>query len=151
MRRRNFISSIILLAIAMAIILEAKKLPFGTLGSPNMGFFPLILGTLLAILSVILFGQATKEKGEGSILTGVTSGSWKKIGLAAVALFAFAFLFEFLGYMISTFLLIAFLSLAIGSQKWWLAILAAFISSVVSYLIFGLLLGASLPAGILGV
>ena len=68
-----------------------------------------------------------------------------------MALFAFAFLFEFLGYMISTFLLIAFLSLAIGSQKWWLAILAAFISSVVSYLIFGLLLGASLPAGILGV
>ena len=73
------------------------------------------------------------------------------MGLALGALFAFAFLFEHLGYIITTFLLIAFLLRAIEPQKWWVVILVAFLCSLVSFLVFGLLLNIQLPPGILGI
>lgn len=150
-RQRDVISSIILLAIAMTILLETKKMPIGTPSSPNMGFFPFILGVLLAISSLLLLWKAIREKKGGTSVGEARSGSLKGVGLAVGALFAFAFLFEFLGYMICTFLLISFLLLTVGSQKWWLALLIGFISSLASFLIFGLLLGAELPVGILKV
>jgi len=141
-------SSIILLVIATTIVLETRKSPIGSLREPDMGFFPLILGVLLAIFSLLLLWKAIGEKRRGT-MGGVKSGGLKRISLAAVGLFAFAFLFEFLGYMICTFLLISFLLFIVGSQKWWLAILVGFVSSLGSFLLFSLLLGASLPAGIL--
>ncbi|MFC1815728.1 tripartite tricarboxylate transporter TctB family protein [Thermodesulfobacteriota bacterium] len=151
MRQRAFMSSIILLAIAMTILLETRKLPIGSPSSPNMGFWPLILGVLLAILSLLLIWKAIKEKGEERSISEEISASPKGPILALGALFAFAFLFEFLGYMICTFLLLSFLLFTFSTQKWWLSLLVAFISSIVSYLMFVRLLGAPLPVGILGV
>jgi len=74
---------------------------------------------------------------------------WKRIGLAIGALVAFGLLFETLGYILSTFLFIAFLLRAVERQKWWLVVVVAFCTSLVIYLLFGLLLNTPLPAGIL--
>lgn len=150
MWQRELISSIILLLIAMVILIESGRLPFGSLRSPKMGFFPFILGILLGILSLFLLVQAIKEKEKRGSSARVRSQGLKRVSMTLGSVLAFIFLLEPLGYIISTFVLMAFLLLVIGSQKWWIAILVAFISSVVSFLIFGLLLGASLPAGILG-
>jgi putative tricarboxylic transport membrane protein len=151
MRRRNFISSIVLLAITFAIFLEISRMPIGTSGRPQEGFFPFILAILLTILSVILLWQAMKEKNGKKSIVEVRSGGLKRVGLAVGALFAFAILLDFLGYIVSTFLLIAFLLRTIEPQKWWIVIVVAFLCSLVSFLVFGLLLEAQLPSGILGI
>lgn len=151
MRQRNFISSIVLLAIAFATFLKISRIPIGTPGRPQVGFYPFILAILLTILSVLLLWQAIKEKNGKKSTAEVRSGGLKRIGLAVGALFAFAFLLDLLGYIISTFLLIAFLLRAIEPQKWWLVIVVAFLCSLVSFLVFGLLLDAQLPPGILGI
>lgn len=150
MRRRDVISGIALLALALAILFEAGRLPFGGLSSPRPGFFPLILAIILAIFSLLLLGQAIKEEREkeaSPFLPGTRN--WKRLGLAIGALFAFGLFFESLGYIISNFLFIAFLLRAVERQKWWLVVVVAFSTSLVSYLIFGLLIKAPLPAGIL--
>lgn len=125
-------------------------MPIGTPGRPQVGFYPFILAILLTILSVLLLWQAIKEKKGGGSTGEVRSGGLKKIGLAMGALFAFAFLLDLLGYIISTFLLIAFLLRAIEPQKWWIVIVVAFLCTLVSFLVFNLLLEAQLPPGILG-
>jgi hypothetical protein len=58
MRRTDFISAVTLLALALAVLLEASKLPFGRVGSPQAGFFPLILAAFLAIFSLVFLAQA---------------------------------------------------------------------------------------------
>lgn len=149
MGRKGVISAVTLLALALAALLEASKLTFGTLSSPQAGFFPLILAPILAGFSLLLLGQAIKGRQEGASTFQIGPGTWQRIGLAMGALLAFGLVFETLGYITSTFLLIAFLLRGVERQKWWLVVVVAFSTSLVSYLIFGLLLNTPLPAGIL--
>jgi putative tricarboxylic transport membrane protein len=149
MRRANLISAVTLLGLALATLLEVSKLPFGRLNAPQAGFFPLILALLLAVCSLVLLAQSIggpKEKSAASQGAAI----WKKIVLALAALAVFGVLFESLGYIISTFLFIAFLLRAVERQKWSLVVVVAFLTSLTTYLVFGLLLNTPLPGGILG-
>lgn len=151
MKRRNLVSAIILLALSVGTLLETRKLPIGTLTSPQSGFFPLILAICLGIFSLVLLGQAIKEKPEGETISWVNPGGWKGLSLTVGALFVFAIFFEWLGYLISIFLLMTFLLGAIGNKRWWFVIMISLLSTLASYLIFGILLKAPLPEGILGI
>jgi putative tricarboxylic transport membrane protein len=150
MGQRQLFSSIVLLVIAFATFFETSKLPIGVPGKPQTGFYPLILAILLTTLSLLLLWQAIKKKKRKEGGTAEAKlGGLKRVGLALGALFAFAFLFERLGYIITTFLLITFLLRAIEPQKWWVVILVAFLCSLISFLVFGMLLDMQLPQGIL--
>jgi hypothetical protein len=54
-----------------------------------------------------------------------------------------------LGYLVTTFLFVAFLLRIVERKSWAQAGAVALSASLVSYIIFGLLLGAPLPAGFL--
>jgi putative tricarboxylic transport membrane protein len=150
MKKRNLVSGIVLLVFSIGTLFESRKLEIGALSSAQTGFFPFILSILLAILSLILLGQALKGKNEGSIPAWVSTGGLKRLGLTLGILLFFAVFFEYLGYLISTFLLIFILVKAIGNRKWWVAVLFALLSTLGSYLIFGILLKTPLPPGITG-
>jgi len=149
MGRTGVISAVTLLALALAVLFEASKLTFGTLSSPQAGFFPLILAIFLAIFSLVLMAQAIGGTKEESGASRGGSAIWKRIALAVGALVVFGVLFESLGYVISTFLFIAFLLRAVEQQKWSLVVVVAFFTSLATYLVFGLLLNTPLPRGIL--
>ena len=151
MKKRNFISSIVLLVLALAIMMEARKLPFGTLKAPQVGFLPFILSILLAIFSLILFARAIREKGDKEgVPFEMRFGSWEALGLAVGALLAFTVFVERVGYIISSFLFVAFLMRTIQPQKWWLVIVVALLSSLGCYILFVSCLGTTLPEGIFG-
>jgi putative tricarboxylic transport membrane protein len=150
MRTTGVISAVTLLGLALTALLEASKLPFGRLGSPQAGFFPLILAVLLAIFSLILMVQAIAGRKEKSWASHGPAAIWKKVVLAIGALVVFGLLFESLGYILSTFLFIAFLLRAVERQKWSLVVVVACLTSLTTYLVFGLLLNTPLPGGILG-
>ena len=151
MRKRNFVSGIVLLVMAIAMMIEARKLPFGSLRVPQVGFLPFLLSILLVVFSLILLGQSIKaEKSGKEIPFEMRFGSWARIGSAVCALVAFTLLFEPLGYIISSFLLVAFLMRAVEPQKWLVAIGIALLSSFGSYMLFVTLLGTTLPKGIFG-
>ena len=149
MQRTGVISAVTLLALALAALFVASKLPFGRLSAPQPGFFPVILAVLLATFSLILMAQAIGGSKEESAASRAPTATWKRIVLAVGALLAYGVLFEILGYIISTFLFIAFLLRVVERQNWGLIIVVAFSTSLLSYLIFGLLLETPLPPGIL--
>jgi len=150
MEKKQLITSAILMVLAALTLEEASRLPFGTLRTPQAGFWPLILGVVLSFLSLIHFGGTMKKRAEKGSPFWAEPGAWKKIGLVVVSLVGFAFLFELLGYLISVFLLMGFLLRIVKPLKWWLVFVVASLSSVLSYLIFGSLLSTPLPSGIFG-
>lgn len=150
MRRTGVISAATLLALALAALFEASKLPFGRLSSPQPGFFPVILASFLTIFSLVLMAQAMVGSKKESGASRAGSAIWKRIFLAVGALVVFGVLFESLGYIISTFLFMAFLLRAVEQQKWSLVVVVAFFTSLTTYLVFGLLLNTPLPGGIFG-
>ena len=151
MRKYNLISSIFLLVLAGAIMTEASKLSFGSLRAPETGFLPFILSIFLALFSLVLLGQSIKEKkSKEEVSYEMRFGSWRRIGLTMGTLLLFTIFVERLGYLISSFLLVAFLLIAIEPQKWWLVIGIAVLSSIGSYVLFVLCLGITLPEGVFG-
>jgi len=134
--------------LAVASFYEALKLPFGRTNAPGAGFFPVILSVLLGLMSLV--GMVTalrgghRENEEGRLV-------WNKIILMAAVLLVFAFVFEFFGYLLTTFLFVMFVLWVVERKSMMQAGVVALCASLVSYLLFGLLLGAPLPAGFLPV
>lgn len=147
MRKSVTITAILFLVLALGAFIEARKLPFGRISAPQAGFFPLILSVLLAITSLLVLVEALKGQDEAAVVSERLSR--KSISLALGALFAYALLFESLGYLVTTFLFVAFLMRAVDREKWGLAIAVAFSASFLSYVLFGLLLHTPLPGGFL--
>jgi putative tricarboxylic transport membrane protein len=149
MRKTDVITSLVLLGFAVIVAEESLRLPFGTMRLPGIAFLPFLLSVVLAILSLALLVQALRRHG-GSETKGLQVGLWKKAGLCLIALFVFAFIFEWLGYVISTVLLLVVLFRAVEPVRWWLVLVIAVSSSLITYLVFSLL-GTPFPAGLMGI
>ena len=145
--KRAAVAWLFFVLIALLAFYEALKLPFGRASAPGAGFFPAVLAVLLALVAlgglIAALRAGGRQEGEDSRLV------WKKIILTVTALLAFAFIFEYVGYLVATFLFVAFLLRIVERKSWAQAGAVALSASLVSYFIFGLLLGAPLPAGFL--
>lgn len=76
--------------------------------------------------------------------------SIKNIVLVIAALFFYVAFLENIGFSICTFLVMVFYVRVIGSQKWISAVLFAVITTLISYMLFEIVLKAQLPPGFLG-
>jgi|WetSurMetagenome_2_1015567.scaffolds.fasta_scaffold49257_2 putative tricarboxylic transport membrane protein len=149
MSRSDLIAGVILFALAIAAIGYGSRIPFGSLPSPQAGFFPVLIAIFLAVLSLILIGQGIKKCQGKTPSLPITSWGGRPLLLTIGALFAYIIFFESLGYLISTFLLMAFLLEAIRSKKWWVILLFALFTTMSSYFLMGVLLQTPLPSGLL--
>jgi putative tricarboxylic transport membrane protein len=145
--KNTMITGVLFLGLAVGAFIESMRLPFGSVSTPAAGFFPAVLAVLLAITSLLACVDALR-RGDNSVARAEKL-TWKKLLLTIGSLLFFAFVFERLGYLVATFLFIIFLLRAVEQKSWALAIAVGLSASVGSYLIFGLLLGAPLPAGFL--
>ena len=66
-----------------------------------------------------------------------------------VALLAYALVFKWAGFLLSTFLLLLFLLKGLEPQKWSVAIAVSVATVILCYVIFGLFLESQFPGGIL--
>ena len=147
MKKEAIVTSILFLLLALGAFIESMKLPFGRISAPAAGFFPTILAVLLALTSLFIFVDALRGSHDGAAQGEPLK--WKKILLTLGSLLVFGLVFERLGYLLVTFLFILFLLRAVERQSWRLALSVALSASLVSYIVFGLLLGTPLPAGLL--
>jgi putative tricarboxylic transport membrane protein len=147
MKKSAIVTSILFLILALGAFVESMKLPFGRVSAPAAGFFPAVLAVLLALASLFAFVEALRGSHEDAVQG--ESLTWRKIVLTLGSLLVFGFVFERLGYLLATFFFIIFLLRAVERQTWGLAISVALSASLVSYVVFGLLLGTPLPAGFL--
>jgi putative tricarboxylic transport membrane protein len=151
MRKYNLITGTIWFTLGVFILLESFQLGLGKLNSPGPGFLPMLTSVALALLSVLLFLEATMEKNttreKGPL--SYRDINWNKIIQSILALTCYALLLERLGFLLSTFLLMTLLFKVAGTNKWPHIVLRSIISAILSYIIFGLLLHVQLPRGII--
>ncbi len=102
----------------------------------------------MVLLSALIAGERKGREAQKSAFENV---NWKKIISVLLSLTVYAALLERLGFLISTFLLVAFLLRSIETKKWSGTIFVALISALMSYALFELWLHTRLPKGILGI
>jgi len=151
MKSRDLASSIVLLFFSLIFWCQIMTLPIGRATHPETGLWPLVLAVLVSVVSFIFFVKALKQKSGNKEKFFSRPGSWKQVALSMAILLAFASLFLRLGYLLSTFGLIAVFLRALNSQKWWIVFTTACLTAGLSYLLFGWALGIELPKGPLGI
>ncbi|MCX7309913.1 MAG: tripartite tricarboxylate transporter TctB family protein [Afipia sp.] len=138
------ISGFFLIAVACIALVSAVNLPFGTLRSPDSGFFPRSLSVLLLIfgLGIYLFSFVKPVAA-----LEIDYKSWR-VAIAAIALCVYAVTLPYVGFIIDTILILLLMMRGFGQMSWRLAAMIALPSVVVAY--FGFVeLGVQLPKGVL--
>lgn len=146
----RLIMPILFFFVSIGVIVATLNLPQAKLGNPNAPiYFPMMLGVFLLFLSIVYFIQEWRksEMEEKEAVQELLQGRVPKlIGLSLLLALGYTFIFEWVGFLLSTILFMASLLFLInGKRKWIVNIATALIFSFVSWYAFGVLLQVSLP------
>lgn len=148
----DVVTGLIFLGVSGAILFVAKGYPSGTV-EEGMGarFVPLLLGSLLAFLSLLLllkglfWGESRWEAHVGSAAAWPFDRHLLVPVILIILLSLYLFLLDWLGFLIATplFLLTAMMALGSGVRR---AAAVGIAFTVGAYVVFDTLLGVPLPA-----
>lgn len=151
MKKADLITGFVLLVLSGYVIQESWRMPSSATFGPGSGFLPFWLGVLMALLALILFLNAWRRPSdpkEGSPFPG------GKPLLRVVAVMAwlgvYISLMEVLGFLLNTFLFVAYLMGAVERERLPMTALTAFLTTAGLYLILQVLLGITLPRNMFG-
>jgi hypothetical protein len=137
--------------VSIVVSIAAFRLGLGKLSAPGSGFVPFGAAVLLGLLSVVCFLQAVTREGTAAKAESLFRGTlWYRVVFACLALFAYAQVIPFLGYNITTFLLMTFLFWITGRQKVWRVAVYSFGTTVITYYVFSKSLNLQFPVGPFG-
>ena len=143
---RELGSAVVLLAAALAGLVEAWRLPLGSAVAPGPGFFPLALAAGLAASAALLVVRAVARPPARPAGPGAAGGRARLVAVVA-ALLVYTAVFSRLGFVLATFLLMVVLFRAVESLRWPVALAAAAAAAVLGHLLFKTWLGVRLPSG----
>ena len=132
-------------------VFAGARLNIGTLEAPDAGLMPALAGSAVVIFGVVALWQAVLENRRANAqaaLAPTTSVAQMPLWapLSAVVLLSFyAALFERVGFVPATFVLIVLLARLLGSGGWISALVLGALASSISYAVFKLGLGVPLP------
>jgi putative tricarboxylic transport membrane protein len=129
------------------IIYSAVGLEVGTINKPASGFFTLICGLGIFILSLLWGIAGLREKEKKAPLW--ETRQWLRPLLAVAVTFVYAVLMDSLGYVLSTAIFIILWQIVIAKGKKLTIILFAVLGTAAMYTVFELLLSVPLPNGLL--
>lgn len=149
--KKNQMSSAAWLGLALCIGVEVwRKLPVGEWQDPGAGFWPLGAALLLGGLSVVNFLKSSLEKSSEDQESWYPRQRWRTIVSIMASLMAYVFLLEWIGFVLCTFLLLAYLFRSAEPQRWAVAIGGSALITAATYFVFDIWLKTQLPKGVLG-
>ena len=149
MKNNDQRSSLFWLVVGLAIAFYSRKYNLGTLSSPGPGFLPFVSGAAMALLALVVFIQQIPKKRD-TLKSLWAHKKWPAVPIVMASLIAYVVALGFLGFILDTFLLTAFLLRVMEPLSWNKVLAGAAGATIGSYAIFQLWLEAQLPSGILG-
>ncbi len=150
MKNNDQRSSLFWLVIGLGIALYSTKYGLGKFSSPGPGFMPFLSGLVLAGLALVVFFQQLSKGNKEKLRDLWAQKNWPTIMMVMGALVLYTIFFRFLGFLLDTFLLTAFLLRMMEPLSWKKVLAGAIGAAIGSYAIFQLWLEAQLPKGFLG-
>jgi len=143
---------LICICIGVSISYGGYSLGLGGLHTPGAGFFPLLIGcaiiglSLLHITNQLFISRSIEE----NVFSWPDKKGRKQVGKVFFSLIAYGICFEYLGFIICTFLIMFYLLKFIGRKKWFYSLLVSLIIAVCSFYVFEVVLKLGLSKGFLG-
>ena len=136
---RDIVGGLGLAAVGIFAVMYGQRYEFGDLNRMGPGYFPVVLGLMLAVLGVLIALPAFFRRGAPIIV------AWKAFGLVMASIVLFAFTLKLLGLVLATALAVLVASLADNAPGWkWRLTTAAGIA-LITWMVFKLGLSMVLP------
>lgn len=150
--RPYFIAGFVLLAGSIFIAYISVSMRFYTPFGPGPGFFPLILSTMLGILSVALIVQSIVGAADmpKDTFSGVDRLGYLRVVLLIAVLLATGPSLQFLGYQVTMAMFFFVLLKILGGRSWLVSAGVGLIFSIGTFQLFAVFLRVPLPRGVLG-
>jgi putative tricarboxylic transport membrane protein len=149
LHRYNILAGLLLAALGAFILQQSLRWEFLGRNGPGVGFFPLVYGSLIVVLSLVLVikslragrsaGNQAPEQPAGKVFAALSV--W-------VAFAATVALMKFIGFYVALGLLVMFMTRFIFSRSLRFALLSGVLVPLTFFVVFGLLLKVQLPVGI---
>ena len=137
---KDFGSGLIFFIFGSVFVAIGQNYPMGAVEKMGPGFFPTVLGALLALNGAALVIRSFLQKG-----TGLPGASWRGILLTMAAITCFGLLLKTAGLLISVMALVIVSACASSQFRLWSSLLLAVGLSIFSGLVFAQALGLPLP------
>lgn len=135
-----------LLLLSLFYTICARGYSFGTPTAPKTGFLPQLVGYIAVVVSAYLFVLSLAGKGDAKDVK--LNCDYKRLGLLILSMILYIVLFDTLGYLICTVLLLI-AAMKIGRVKGWkVPLIVALVTAVFFYAVFKMFLSVPLPSGI---
>ncbi len=144
----DFWSSLFLMLLSGYVINEALNLELGTPRSPGSGFMLFGAAIALGLFALRQFIAALFARPRQAAASGDPI-HYGRIVSAVAAVIAYILLLQPVGYLLCTFLLMAFLLQVLERGHWGRRALGAAVTSFASYVLFAKVLQVNLPKGLL--
>jgi putative tricarboxylic transport membrane protein len=151
---KNEISGLMAIIISSIYLLATLRLPETAMGD-NIGpkLFPILAGALAFLCGLILLVKDLRQKKSNKEIFHLglkeNKNIYIKIGITIFLGIAYGFALVPLGYVISTALFMLLVTRLINGPRWLENLLLALAFPVVTYVVFAIMLGLSLPRGLL--
>jgi lipid-A-disaccharide synthase-like uncharacterized protein len=136
---RDIVGGLGLAAVGLFAVVYGQRYEFGDLNRMGPGYFPVVLGLMLAVLGVLIALPAFFRRGEPVTV------AWKTFGLVMACISVFAFTLKLLGLVLATVLAVFVASLADNAPGWKWRVATASGIALVTWVVFKLGLGMVLP------
>ena len=149
-RKYQILSMTIWIGLGLFVMVASYRLGLGGFRSPGPGLMPFLLGLLLcltALCKLFAFLLEKKDQGAAAVKEMRDRPDLTRLCLVMASLFVYSFVFESLGFVVATFMILLAL-FRIMNKKWSTVMLASILTLVVAYALFTYL-GVKFPKGIL--
>lgn len=145
------VMGIVIAGLGLLMFLNTFAMSFMMLADdPGPRLLPRVVSIALILCGV---GLAFYKSEGARQLTFKLNENSKRMVISFIALLAYALLFNVLGYIISTFVFLSFLTWYLTNEKdkttIWKSLINGFIVTAIIYVVFSQLLNVILPAGLL--
>ncbi len=146
-------SSIVFLFFVGAVLIASIKVSLGSFSNPGSGLLPFLAASLLGICSLTQLLVASHRAGKENEkpIFPLSQINWKNLILTLGALAAFPFSLKILGFNVTVFGFILFLSKIIEPRRWTRAVLFALIATLSCHLLFVYWLKFVIEKGVFGI
>jgi putative tricarboxylic transport membrane protein len=139
----------VILVAAGFYLLQAAKLPFGSVARPGAGFYPTavaVFACLVALIATIQALRAPRVVREVAVADAEAPAQRRRVLSTVVAVVAFCLVMPWVGYPLAACVFGVAALRGLGS-RWSAAIVFGVASALVSYFLFAGLLDVPLPRG----
>jgi putative tricarboxylic transport membrane protein len=146
----EFWSGLAALGLSVYVVYMGYQLKLGTINDPGSGYVMFYAGLLMIVFSLIILYSSIKDGGP-TFLSHWRDVLWTKPLMVIALLLAFTLVFETLGFLISTMVLLIALLRVIDPVPWVRAIPIAILTPLLFWYVLQKLLLIQLPSGVLGI